>query len=300
MLKARALAKRRRAVQNIWKITRTMGLIATARFKRAADRAIAVAEYTRHLESLLEHMVRVGMAQDSPYWAMEAAADAPCVVLVLTSNRGLCGGYNSAVVRMGLADLNEKIATLPRDGVRLEVSGKRGASMLRFLGLSLGAVFSHLSERPRRADVEALAQQYWEAYRRGELASLDVVYMRLQSLSRQIPCVETLLPFDKAWDWGESSRERWALPKVFEFDIYPESRTVVDQLLPAVFQARLMRAVFDAAASEQIARMVAMRSATENAETMLSRLAILYNRARQTQITSELLELMAAAEALQR
>lgn len=298
MLKARALARRRRAVRNIWKITRTMGLIATARFKRAADRALAVAQYARHLESLLEHLLLAGNLQQSPFWAVQPASDASSVVLVLTSNRGLCGGYNSAVVRMALGHLEKKLGGLPQDRVRIEVSGKRGASMLRFTGLALGEVFTHLSERPQRSDVEVLAGRYWKSYCRGEIASLDVVYMRLHSLSRQVPCVETLLPFTSRSESEDGLRERWSLPPFFDFDIYPGSQEVVEELLPAVFEARLMRAIFDAAASEQIARMVAMRSATENAETMLSRLALLYNRARQTQITSELLELMAAAEAL--
>jgi F-type H+-transporting ATPase subunit gamma len=275
-----------------------MGLIATARFRRAAERALAVAEYTQHLESTLAHLVAIGEAHKSRFWNMAAAEGACRGMLVLSSNRGLCGGYNTLVVRLALNHWQQLKAEAGNLPVRVEVSGKRGASSLRFAQVPLAEVYTHLSESPKRTDVSMLAERYWQLYCRGELTRLDVVYMRMLSLSRQIPVVETLLP--PAAPGMPKNDQLWPLPLAVDFDFYPSAGEVTDRLLEAVFSARLMRAVFDAAAAEQIARMTAMRAATENAEMMLSRLSLLYHRARQTQITSELLELMAAADALQR
>lgn len=299
MLKTRALAKRRRAVRNIWKITRTMGLIATARFRRAADRAIAVAEYTGHLESILEHLRAAEWAAKSPHWQITPCPEANRYVLLIASNRGLCGGYNTTLVRTFLAYWQKTTSASGQENWRVEISGKRAASMLRFSGVEAAEVYTHLAERLRSKDVDVLAERFWELYCQGKLASLDVIYMALESLSRQLPTVERLLPPAQAGG-RRHKQPAWELPPFFEFELLPEGRRVVDWVLREVFCARLRRAFFDAAASEQIARMIAMRAATENAENMLSRLAMMYNRARQTQITSELVELMSAAEALQR
>ncbi|MCS7238015.1 MAG: F0F1 ATP synthase subunit gamma [Thermoguttaceae bacterium] len=299
MLKTRALAKRRRAVRNIWKITRTMGLIATARFRRAADRALAMADYTGHLESILEHLRVADWAHKSPYWRAPSGPEACRYVLLIASNRGLCGGYNTALVRV-LAAYWQK-HNLAGDGNRwrLEISGKRAASMLRFSGITPAEIYTHFGEKLRAEDVDVLAGRFWDLYLTGALASLDVVYMALETLSRQTPLVERLLPPAEAG--GRIHKESaWELPTFFQFELLPEAIRATNWLIREVFFARLKRAFFDAAASEQIARMIAMRAATENAENMLSRLAMMYNRARQTQITSELVELMSAAEALQR
>ncbi len=299
MLKTRALAKRRRAVRNIWKISHTMALIATARFRRAADRALAAAVYAAHLESMLEHLRLAGVAEKSPVWRLPADAGATRCLLVLTSNRGLCGGFNTAVVKVAVHYWHQHLAARGAENARLEVSGKRGVSILRFAGLEPGEVYTHLSEKFRGEDVDLLAERYWMEYCHGRLLSLDVAYMQLQSLARQHPVVERLLPPAEA-TVRSLSRHMWDLPPFYEFDLLPSSAEVTTGLIGEVFRARLRWAVFDAAASEQIARMTAMRAATENAERMLSRLALLYNRARQTQITSELIELMSAAEALRR
>lgn len=297
MLKTRALAKRRRAVRNIWKITRTMGLIATARFRRAADQAAAAATYAGHLESILEHLRVAEVVNKSGLWRVPALPEAQRCLLVLTSNRGLCGGYNTAVVKVGLNYWHKHLGDLPPQRARLEISGKRGAGILRFTGIEPAEVYTQLSEKPRPEDVDILADRYWREYCDGKLASLDVVYTKLESLSRQFPIVARLLPPSEASVLADA-QAMWSVPALFEVELLPQPRELVDTLLAEVFRARLHRAVFEAAAAEQIARMLAMRAATENAESMLSRLALMYHRARQTQITSELIELMSAAEVI--
>lgn len=289
MAKARALDRRRKAIRNIRKITRTMELIATARFKRAMDRATAAAAYTRQITALVAHLCRSGLEITHPLLEPHPEVRR-ATLLVLTANRGLCGGYNAAVMRQAYARWNTLQVEVPEPS--LEVSGKRGISALRFRNLRPAAQYTHFEDRPRFEEVELLADRYMEAYRKGQLDRLEVVYTKFESLSRQYPVVETFLPMHElAAEEGEE-----VLPPRYEF--LPSPRSILDEVVPASFKMRLLKCFVDAAVSEQIARMVAMKAATENADTMIQSLTMTYNRARQTQITSEILEVLGGAEAL--
>jgi len=290
MPKARTLDKRRKAVRNIRKITRTMELISTARFRRAADRALAAGAYLQRMNALVEHLRQAKLAGVHP---LLAARTTPrrAVLLVLTANRGLCGGYNANVLRLALgrwSRLREEV-----EEPQLEVSGKRGLSALRFRRIEVAQAYPELADRPQLADVEQLALHYLDLFRRGRLDRLEVVYTKMESISRQHPVVETLLPL--AADVSTQPEE--SEPAV-QYDFLPSAAAILEELLPSVFRAKLLKCFLDAAASEQIARMIAMKAATENADNMITQLGMTYNRARQSQITSEILEVVSAAEAL--
>jgi F-type H+-transporting ATPase subunit gamma len=297
MAKARALDRRRKSIRNIRKITRTMELISTARFKRAMDRAIAATAYTRRMTALVGHLRASGLELSHPLLQPRPQTD-HATLLVLTGNRGLCGGYNAGVLRLAFArleELHEQVSQGSQAGaVRLEVSGKRGISAFRFRHIQPDERFTHFEDRPSFAEVDVLATRYLEDYAAGRLDRLDVAYTRFENLSRQQAAVETLLPLEALRaENGGPSRE-------ISYDLLPSAASILEEVVPASFKVRLLKCLLDAAVSEQIARMMAMKNATENADAMIGTLSTAYNRARQTQITGELLEIVGGAEALRK
>jgi len=291
MAKARALDKRRKSIKNIRKITRTMELIATARFKQAMDRASAASAYTERITRLVADLAGSGLELSHPLLKQREKTE-HATLLVLTANRGLCGGYNGNVQRAAL----ERFEQLKRDvsEVRLEISGKRGMSFFKYRGLKWDEGFNHFEDKPKFEEVELLANRYLEAYVTGKLDRLDVVYTRFESSSRQYATVETLLPLASLG--GESAPGGGEAKAMYEF--LPSAESILAEVVPASFKVKLFKCFLDAAVSEQIARMVAMKSATENADDIIRELSMSYNRARQSQITGELLEVMGGVEAL--
>jgi F-type H+-transporting ATPase subunit gamma len=290
MAKARALDRRRKAIRNIRKITRTMELISTARFKRAMDRAVAATAYTRRITALVGHLARRGLEVSHPL-LQDRPEPKRALLLVLAANRGLCAGYNGNVVRLALARRQKLMETVPH--VRLEVSGKRGISAFRFRKIQPDEAFTHFEDKPSFAEVDVLATRYLVDFMSGALDRLDVVYTKFESASQQHAVVETLLPLS---DLNGAEEESSAAEPQYEF--LPSAESILEEVVPTSFKVRLFKCFLDAAVSEQIARMVAMKAATENADSMISQLSMSYNRARQGQITSELLEIIGGAEAL--
>ena len=290
MGKARALVKRRKAVRNIRKITRTMELIATARFKKAMDRATEAAAYTRKINEIVADLASADLKFSHPLLTQPSETK-NVTLLVLTSNRGLCGGYNAGVLRAATARLRE----LESEGksVTLEVSGKRGLSFMNFEGIAVDREYTEFEDRPAFESVDEIASRYVRDFIEGRLHRLDVAYQSFQSAARQNPVVETLLPIgDLAGATGDAGSE-------VEYEFLPSAEEILEEIVPAAFKARFFKCFLDAAVGEQIARMVAMKSATENADEMIRDISLKYNRARQTQITSELAEIIGGAAALE-
>ena len=215
------------------------------------------------------------------------------LLLVLAANRGLCAGYNGSVVRLATARLRE--TARDRAQVRLEVSGKRGISAFRFRKIQPDQSFTHFEDKPSFAEVDVLASATWQDFVAGELDRLDVAYTKFESASRQQAVVETLLPLGDLEGADEECRRGEP-----QYEFLPSAESILDEIVPMSFKVRLFKCFLDAAVSEQIARMVAMKAATENADSMISQLSMAYNRARQGQITNELLEIIGGAEALKR
>jgi len=307
MAKARAIIKRRKSVQNIRKITRTMELIATARFKKALDRASEAAAYTRKIAELVADLGATGAEASHPLLE-ERKPVKRSLLLVLTSNRGLAGGYNGNVLRV--ATRSHQDSSIEGAAVTLEVAGKRGISYMRFRGIASAAQFTHFEDRPQFDEVEVLAERYIGMFLRGEIDRLDVAYTKFVNSARQEAVVETLLPMTAA-QVGElvaartgagaagapPAKKRGAERVPYEF--LPDPASILEEIVPVSFKVRLFKCFLDAAVSEQIARMVAMRGATENADEMVKSLTMLYNRARQAQITRELAEIIGGAAALE-
>lgn len=290
MAKARALDKRRRSIRNIRKITRTMELIATARFKKAMDRASAATAYTRRITQLVADLATSGLEVRHPLLEPRETTKR-AILLVLTGNRGLCGGYNSNVIRTSVARLRELREEVPQ--VQIELSGKRGIAGYKYRGITPEHVFTHFEDKPSFAEVDVLASRYLEEYALGKLDRLDVAYTRFEGLSKQTAVVETLLPLAAL---GGADEKKAASESMYEF--LPSAESILEEVVPTSFKVKLFKCFLDAAVSEQIARKVAMKSATDNADKLIKSLGMAYNRARQSQITGEIMEVLGGVEAL--
>ena len=327
MAKARALDKRRKSVRNIRKITRTMELVATAQFKRAMEKAVAADAYTHRLVTLARDL-----AESEPFAhpllveRKEDRSQKDVVLLVLSANRGMCGGFNAGVMRLA----TQRLKSFKKDyaGVSLEVSGKRGISAFKFRGMDISHSYTDLQDKPTLEAITELADHYIELFISDKINRLDVCYTKFESISRQYPVVETLLPIadlttegdinaimdDSMVDLKRAAVVRKADDMIADgedigaarlksragslFDFLPSKEDILEELIPKAFKAKLYKCFLDSAVNEQIARMVAMKSATESADKMIGLLTTAYNRARQSQITNEILEIISGADAL--
>ncbi|MEM6688963.1 MAG: ATP synthase F1 subunit gamma [Planctomycetota bacterium] len=293
MANARALDKRRKSIKNIRKITRTMELIATARYKKAMDRAAAVTAYTDRLSHIVRSLAESGTGVEHPLLeARESTGSAR--VLVLSSNRGLCGGYNASILRTVMPHIETLKSEI--DEVSIDVSGKRGINGLKFRGVEAASTYTQFEDQPAYAEVEKIAQGYLDDYATGKLDRLDVIYTRFVSVSRQEPTIETVLPFGSLVDDDEVSEEATTSA---EYEFLPSAESILEEIVPTSFKAKLFKFFLDSAVSEQVARMIAMKGATESAGDMIKQLSMTYNRARQSQITGEIMEIIGGVEALE-
>jgi F-type H+-transporting ATPase subunit gamma len=293
MAKTRAIVKRRKAIRNIRKITRTMELIATAQFKKAMDRASQAKAYTEKIAELAADLSE--SATDVTHPLLEKREDVKnSLLLVISSNRGLCGGYNASIIREAqvcIRKINEEGASL-----HLELSGKRAINFFRFQGKAAEKTYTQFEDKPSFDQVEPIANRYIAAYIAGQLDRVDVAYMKFLSAARQGAVVETLLPLSAPANTGSAKSEQ--SHRVVGYEFLPSARDILEEILPVSFKARLFKCFLDAAVSEQIARRVAMKAATENAGEIIKNLSRQYNRARQAQITKEIAEVIGGAEAL--
>ncbi len=297
MANARALDKRRKSIKNIKKITRTMELIATARFKKAMDRAVAATDYTQRMAKVVADLAKAGLDVSHPL--LEAReTSSKSVMLVLSSNRGLCGGYNGNVLRLATLRYRE---LLQNGSVTVDAAGKRAISGFKFREIPVNNGYLNFDDQPKFAEVEPIAQQFLDLFLTREIDRLDVVYTRFTSISRQEAVVETLLPLSNLAIADPKSVQQSAatndgIQSIYEF--VPTAESILEEVIPTSFKIKLFKCFLDAAVSEQIARMVAMKGATENASDMIKMLSRTYNRARQSQITGEIMEVIGGVEAL--
>lgn len=317
-----------------------MELVATAQYRKAMDRAVAIDSYTQRLIALVRDLsLAEGSLQSTHPLLVPRKVQDKAVLLVLTANRGMCGGYNSSVMRLATARLKEMKESFKES--HLEVSGKRGIGAFRFRKMQMDHEFIHFEGKPTFEQVDEIATRYYEDYIAGNIDRVEVVYQKFVSLSRQYPVVETILPLanssteedidgllgvEKAEDQGASKQMSQAelkkaalmaqankltaskkatglrdsnFQKGVGFEFLPSARSILDEVVPYAFRIKMYKCFLDAAVGEQIARMVAMKAATENADGIVSALNIAYNRARQSQITNEITEIIGGAAALE-
>ena len=326
MAKARAIVKRRKAVRNIRKITKTMQMIATAKFQKSLKRAVGTKPYTAKVRELVRELAAsVGNVQHPLLRRPgDGAAEASnrVAVVVISSNRGLAGAYNGNVLRTAGAFLRQQEAA--GKAVELHAAGKKGISYFQFQRRPIAARIDNISDPPRFAEIDPLAEKFIRDFTAGRIDAVYVVYMNFISTGVQKPDVMTLLPLagvQEAVDHiarqvaekesqaaagaldarraGTDVRlDQTAVDTQTIYDFSPEPRVLLDELLPLTVKTALFQCFLDATTSEHVARMVAMKSATDNADKMVKALTMQYNRARQSQITTELSEIMGGVEAM--
>ena len=331
MAKARAIVKRRKAVRNIRKITKTMQMIATAKFQKSLKRAVGAKPYTVKLRELVTELARSVGDVDHPLLRRPGAVGADgqmvpmtnrIILIVITSNRGLAGAYNGSVLRAANHFIRQQEAA--GKAVDLYVSGKKGVAFFGFQKRPLAGRYESPGDLPRFADVERATSTFINQFVSGQVDSVHVAYMNFISTSTQRADVVTLLPLAGVVEAADSlakevaegeaqakagaldARRREAdvsLPALAPetqviYDFSPAPRELLDELLPLMLRTAFYQAFLDATTSENVARMVAMKSATDNADKMVKSLTMRYNRARQSQITTELSEIMGGVEAM--
>ena len=288
MAKEREIKGRMKAIANIQRITKTMQMIATARFQASQRAATESQPYTRKIAEMVAELAASCEGLRHPL-LRQATGEGRRLLLVLTSNRGLCGGYNAALLRSAVAFIREHAA----QGVDIEMVGKKGVAYARFTRMALAAVHQQFGDKPDYADVRDLADRYMSMFVDGACDSVHVAYTSFQSVARQTPAVLTLLPLqDPSAGAGPAGGGS-------DYDFSPSAQQLLERLLPVTVRTRLFQCFNEAVVGEHIARMVAMKNATDSATKMGRELTRRYNRARQTAITTELSEIIGGAAALQ-
>ncbi len=286
MAKARKILKRIKAVRNIHTVTKTMEMVASTRFKRAHDRALAARPYTDRLADVVgDLMARGGQEKLSHPLLKEQEHLRRDVLLVITSHTGMCGGYNAFITSMAVARYEQLRAGGYEALVR--VVGKRGLQGLRFRGCPIDRILPGFERHPTYAEVTPLADELMAEFIAGKISGLEVAYTQHLPSGQLSPVIAQLLPLTYI---SPPPAPPGFTPPPYEF--LPSARETLDKLLPTTMRLRLYQCFLDAAVTEQAARIRAMKAATENADDMLHDLTIRYNRRRQAQITTELAEIM--------
>ena len=291
MAQIRAIRNRMTAVGTITRITKTMQMIATAKFTAALTRAKDTRPYTDAVRNLVGEVSSAAGDYDSPLFCANGESNKQ-LLLVISSDRGLCGAYNSNVLRGALKHI--RATTAEGKTVDVEAAGKKASAFFKFQKHEPVEKFS-LGDTPSFEDVARIADRYMDGFAKGEWDSVRVAYMRFESNSKQIPEVIQLLPLSQ-----DAAEEQDASKGISaNYDFSPSAEDILDDLLPRSVKTTLFQAFNDSAVSEQIMRMIAMKAATENANDLGKDLKRDYNRARQAKITTELTEIISGAAALE-
>jgi F-type H+-transporting ATPase subunit gamma len=287
----RILRRRINSVKATKKITRAMELIAASRVVRAQQRANAARPYARQITKVIEDLAGSGAGVDHPL--LRAPEDVRRIAyIVLTSDRGLAGAYNSSVIRAAERELQAN----QRDGADyvLVTVGRKAEGYFRFRNYAIEHAYEGISDKPTYDDARQIADQVTAMFEAGEVQRVILAYTEFVSLARQRVVVRNFLPL-----LATESIAAHGTPEAtaaYEFEPGPEA--VLADLLPRYVEARLYAALLDAAASEHANRQRAMKSATDNAEEMIVKLSRALNRARQDAITTEIMEIIGGAEGL--
>jgi F-type H+-transporting ATPase subunit gamma len=292
MAKGRELKGRIKTVENTRKITRTMEMVATSKMKRAQDRVVAARPFAAALGEVMAQLYSAELAERFPLLRQPAEVRR-AAVLLLTSNRGLAGGFNANLIR----EARVRVAELERKGaqVDLHVVGRKGIGYFRYVGRALANERTDITDRPTAEDAASLVNDLMRDFANGTLDAVYVVHANFRSAMSTPPATLQVLPVQPperpAARAGEIAVQR-------DYLLFPSAEAILTELLPSYVRNAVYRALAETAAAEQGARRTAMKSATDNASEMLNLLRRTFNRARQAQITQEIAEIVGGAAAL--
>ena len=289
MAKGRELKGRIKTVENTRKITRTMEMVATSKMKRAQDRVVAARPYALALADVISSLYSSELAERFPL-LRQPAQPRRVALVVLTSNRGLAGGFNANLIKAARA----KIVELEKTGAKVEVHviGKKGIGYFKYVGRELASQRIDITDRPTAADAADIVDKLMAEYIAGDLDGVYVTYARYVSALSTPPTTDRILPVTPPTKEGGAGVQR-------DYLLFPDAEAILTELLPSYVRNAVYRALVETVAGEQSARRTAMKNATDNAGDILNVLRRTYNRARQAQITQEIAEIVGGAAALQ-
>jgi F-type H+-transporting ATPase subunit gamma len=291
MAKALELRRRIRSVQNTRKITRTMELVSTSKLKRAQDRVVGARPYAGALADVIGELYSAELAERFPLLRQPGAQGLRrAAVLLITSNRGLCGAFNANLIREARRRLDE----LEAHGTQAElhIVGKKGISFFKFTKRPIASQRVDIGDRPTAAHATELVAPLMDRFAAGTLDAVDLVFAKFNSAVSTPPTTLRILPV------APPSGRRSGGQAAVNYILKPSAEAILEQLLPLYVQNQMYRALVETAAAEHGARRTAMKNATDAGSDMLDILQRTFNRARQGQITQELAEIVGGAEAL--
>jgi len=290
MASMRDIKRRRQSVESTQQITKAMKLVSTVKLQRAKARAEQSQFYFKCIYDTVNSILARSGNIEHPY-LKESTSDKKAVIMI-TGNRGLAGGYNSNIVK--LVALNEEFN---KDNTKIYAIGKKGRDTMARLGFEIAKDYSDSIEEPQYNDARIISDELLAAYEAGEIGEIYLAYTFFKNTVSHEPTLLKLLPVDMgatAPDIDPNEKDETIVPMNFE----PEDEEALNMIIPKYVTSLIYGALVEAVASENGARMQAMDSATNNANEMIDKLSLLYNRARQSSITQELTEIIAGADAI--
>ena len=284
MANIRIIKRRIKGVRNTAKITRAMEMIAASRMRRAQERGLAGRPYADKIQQVIADLAALTEAGREPHPLLQRRQIKKIALVHITPDRGMCGGLVSGLNRaIGSYILKQEVP------VSVIAVGRKGLDFIRRCDKEVIAEFTHLGDRPSLMDTLPIAHIVIDDYSKGAFDLVCLVYTRFVTTMVQHPCVQQLLPVEPA-----------SIPAVqnVEYIYEPGPEAVLSNLLPRFVEMEVYHAILESIASEQSARMVAMKNATDNATELIDELTLLYNKARQEAITKELLDIAGGVEAL--
>jgi F-type H+-transporting ATPase subunit gamma len=280
-----------KSVQSTQQITKAMKMVSAAKLRRAQDAITQMRPYAQKLQEMLSNIVSSSDGEVSMNLAAERTVE-KVLIIVVTSDRGLCGGYNSNLIKLTKQIIKDKYAAQQAKGnVQLLPIGKKGYEHFTKNGFKVVNQFWDLFTKLSFEQVQTAAQYAMTAFANKEIDAVEIIYSEFKNAASQVYIAEPFLPVQKVAEEGNK--------KKLDFIFEPNQQILVAELMPKILNTQLYKAVLDANASEHGARMTAMDKASDNANELLKSLKISYNRARQAAITTELTEIVSGAAALQ-
>jgi F-type H+-transporting ATPase subunit gamma len=290
----RILRRRIKSVQSTKKITRAMELIAASRIVKAQARVHAAQPYADGITTVVRDLAAAGAGRNNPLLSPRDTV-ATVAHIAIAADRGLCGGYNSQIVRT--AEHQMRATTAAGANNLLVTVGRKPEGYFRFRDVPIEAAFAGFSDNPTYEDARQIAAVVAEQFIDGRIDQVQIIYTRFVSAGRQEVSVERLMPLDEA-DIAAGDEATTSDAPHADYEMEPNPDQILDALLPRYAEARVYAALLNAAASEHAFRQRAMKAATDNADELIRTLSRVMNRARQDAITTEIMEIVSGAEAL--
>jgi len=281
-----------KSVQNTRKITKAMEMVAASKMRRAQERMRLSRPYSDKIRNITAHLALANPEYRHPFLVQRDSA-LPAGLILVTTDKGLCGGLNTNIQRLLLA----RFRKWESEGVRFQASaiGAKGLGFLQRLGADVVAQAVQLGDRPALERLIGPVKPLLDAYAQGKLSAVYLAYSRFINTMKQEPMLEQLLPLSaERLEQTSQERQQYAWDYLYE----PDARSVVDELMVRYIEALVFQAVAENMASEQSARMVAMKAASDNAKKMIEELQLVYNKTRQAGITKEISEIVGGSAAI--